>query len=309
MMDFRTAMESAGLRPRDIVADGKIRRCKTETHPGKRNGWYVLHPGHGMQPCRGAWGDWASGSGEPTGHWTEESGSNRRPPTQAQIEARQRARAAERAARLAAMRAARDFWRECQPVRRPPQYLHDKGLSMLGCSGLRMWRDKLVAPVFQDRWLVSVQTISAEGIKRFWPGAPVKGGCMVLERPAAPVTALCEGLATGLAVFQSARQVRVVVCFDAGNLLPVVQRIRPSGSVVIAADNDWGTQERRGFNPGLEKARAAAELIGCGVAYPEGIDGTDWADWLKETGAAGPKRMERLILAKARYVHAMEAGP
>lgn len=309
MMDFRTTLEGAGLRPRDIVADGKIRRCKTDTHPAKRNGWYVLHPGHGLQPSHGAWGDWASGGGEALGRWTEEAGMSRALPTQAQIEARTRARADERAARLAAMRAARDFWRWSSPLRRPHQYLADKGLSMLGCTELRTWRDKLVAPVWHGEWLISVQTISAEGLKRFWPGAPVKSGCMVLERKGAPVTAFCEGLATGLAVFQSVRQVRVVVCFDAGNLLPVVQRLKPAGSVVIAADNDWQTNERRGFNPGLEKARSAAELIGCGVAYPSGIDGSDWADYIKELGSGAARRCEREILARSKYVHAMEAGP
>lgn len=125
-----------------------------------------------------------------------------------------------------------------------------------------------MVPVWHGDWLISVQTIGLDGVKRFWPGAPVKGGCVVLDRPRAAVTVLCEGLATGLALFQSMRQARVVVAFDAGNLLPVVDRLKPTGSVVIAADNDHATLAKRGFNPGLDKARNAAELIGCGVAYP-----------------------------------------
>jgi putative DNA primase/helicase len=92
------------------------------------------------------------------------------------------------------------------------------------------------------------------------------------------------------------------VCFDAGNLLPVVQRLKPTGSVCIAADNDHKTLAKRGFNPGVEKATNAANLIGCGVAYPQGIEGSDWADALLQWGQRASKRIEREILAKARYV-------
>jgi putative DNA primase/helicase len=161
-----------------------------------------------------------------------------------------------------------------------------------------------VVPVLHGDWLVSVQTIGLNGEKRFWPGAPVKAGCFVLDRPRAAVTTIVEGLATGLAVFQGLRQARVIVAFDAGNLLPVVQRIKPTGSVCIAADNDHGTQTKRGVNPGLEKARNAAELIGCGVAYPTGIEGSDWADFLKQVGEGAARKMERLILGQCRYIEA-----
>ena len=100
---------------------------------------------------------------------------------------------------------------------------------------------------------------------------------------------------------------QVVVCFDAGNLLPVVQRIKPTGSVVMAADNDIGTQAKRGFNPGLEKATNAAELIGAGVAYPRGIEGTDWADFLAQVGEGAARKAERLILGQAKYVTGVAA--
>jgi phage/plasmid primase-like uncharacterized protein len=85
-------------------------------------------------------------------------------------------------------------------------------------------------------------------------------------------------------------------------LMPVVNRLRPTGNVVLCADNDHGTLARRGFNPGIEKATNAAELIGAGVAYPQGIEGTDMADLLKEHGTAGAKKVERLVLGASRYV-------
>ena len=297
-MMFEQAIRMAGLRPRDVVADGRIRRCDTEAKPGRRNGWFVLHPdGHGT------WGDWASGGSEALGHWRDE-----RATVDPAALARQQAlvskiRERERAARVQAIRGARQFWNvKARPVRQLHPYLSGKGLVAKGTAGLRACDGWLVIPVMFRGSVISVQRISESGEKLFWPGAPVKGGHYLLDRPGAAVTVLCEGFSTGLAVYQSMRHARVVVAFDAGNLQPVANELRPTGSVVFAADNDYGTMARRGTNPGLEKARNAAELLGAGVAYPQGITGTDWADALKEWGQPGARRIERQILAKARYV-------
>lgn len=296
-MSFEQALRSAGLHPREVAADGRIRRCATESHPHKRNGWHVLHPdGHG------SWGDWASGGGEALGHWPDERAKVDAAATARMAEQSRQQRDRERQHRIQAMRSARAFWAKARPLNRPHKYIAEKGLSPLGCAGLRTHDGLLVVPVWLGDWLISVQTITVDGVKRFWPGAPVKAGCFLLDRPHAAVTAVVEGLATGLAVFQSMRQARVIVAFDAGNLLPVIDRLNPVGSVVIAADNDHGTQAKRGFNPGIEKARNAANLIGCGVAFPTGIEGSDFCDLLKEYGVGGAKHIERLVLSEARYV-------
>ena len=208
----------------------------------------------------------------------------------------------ERSDRVAAMRRARVIWANAAPLRQAHPYLSGKGLSMLGCDGLRLAGGCLLVPVMLDRGLISLQSITGDGTKKFLPGAPVKAGAFVLARPRAAVTAICEGLATGLAVYQCVRQATVIVAFDCGNLLPVIQRVKPHGSVVIAADNDHRTMAARGFNPGLDKARNAAELIGCGVAYPEDIEGSDWCDFLMQRGQGAAKKVERLILAQAKYV-------
>lgn len=293
-MSFENAMRASGLIPGAIVADGKWRRCKTTDKPGKRNGAFVLYP-----DGRGYFRNWATDDG--VNSWRDETVTQARAVDPAIA---QRQREKDRAYRLQAMRSARSFWSSARPLNRLHPYLDRKGLSPLGCAGLRGADGLLVVPVWHGEWIVSIQTITTDGAKRFWPGAPVKAGAFVIDRPRAALTVVCEGLATGLALFQSVRQARVVVAFDAGNIMPVIDRMRPTGSVCIAADNDHGTQARRGVNPGLEKARNAAELIGCGVAYPEGIEGTDFADLLKEYGQGGAKRIERLILAGARYVAA-----
>lgn len=280
--------------PGDIVPDGRWRRCKTADKVSKRNGAYVLHP-----DGRGYWRNWATDDG--VSSWSDDKADHAKAIDPQVLEQRRRR---ERANRLQAIRSARAFWNNARPLNRPHPYIERKGLTPLGCAGLRQHDGLLVVPVLWKQSLISIQTITSDGIKRFWPGAPVKAGCYVIDRPRAAVTVLVEGLATGLAVFQAVRQARVMVAFDCGNLMPVVDLIRPRGSVCIFADNDHGTEAKRGFNPGREKASNAAELIGCGVAWPTGIEGTDAADFLREVGEGAARKLERHILAAARYVEA-----
>lgn len=295
-MRFEDALRLAGLMPRDIVADGKIRRCASEMNPRKRNGWYVLHlDGHG------AWGDWTSGSGQSLGTWKDENATQQSvsPEVVAKMQAQ---RDRERQYRIQSVRSARAFWNRAKPLSLHHPYLAGKGLSPVGCSALRMHDGLLVVPVMLGDSLISVQTITAEGVKKFWPGAPVKAGALTLHRERSAVTVLVEGLATGLACFQAVRNSTVIVCFDSGNLVRVAERMRPAGSVVIAGDNDHATFVKRGFNPGLDAARNAADLIGCGVAYPEGIESTDWCDCIREWGEGANRRIERAILSKVKFV-------
>lgn len=294
-MTFEQALRMAGLRPREVVADGRWRRCATDDKPLRKNGAYVLYPwGIGHFRNRAVDGT--------ENHKWEDGTRTDHTPSAEHLERMRRQREQERADRLAGIRRAREQWARATPCRLLHPYLQRKGLSALGTVGLRELDGWLVIPVLWRGSVISIQRIHPDGTKRFAVGAPVKGGHYVIDRPRAALTVICEGLATGLALFQCLRQARVLIAFDAGNLLPVIQAVKPTGSVVIAADNDAGTQARRGFNPGLDKARNAAELIGCGVAYPEGIEGTDFCDLLREHGPQAAKRIERLVQAGARYV-------
>lgn len=302
-MNFEQALRGAGLIPGHIEADGRLRRCATETKPAKKNGWYVLHAdGHGV------WGDNMIAPRQMLGSWKDSAAKYTAPSPelQARIQAQ---RDRDRAYRVQATKNARAFWNASRPLNRPHPYIEGKGLTPQGCAGLRTNDGLLVVPVVNGDWLTSVQTIAADGEKKFWPGATVKGGAFILQRERAAITVIVEGLSTGLAVYQSVRMARVVVTFDSGNLLPVIQRIKPSGSVVIGADNDFKTARlphMHGVNPGIAAAKNAAELIGCGVTWPEGCEGgrsgADWADALAEWGATGPRKVERAILAGAKYV-------
>jgi len=310
---FAQALQAHGLLPGRVVADGRLRRCATRDKPRGRNGAYVLHPqGYGF------FMNWALDAG--MHHWrggTADSGTSA-----AQV-LRQQQRKSEFVVRQrAARQAVQAAWRAAAPLRGPHPYLAAKGLDMAGCTALRVDGGNLLVPMMWGRHIASIQTITPQGQKRFFAGAAMRGCCLVLNRPRAAVALLCEGLATGLALLQSVVQARVLVCFAAGNLPLVAQRLHAAGqlrgNVLVCADNDHATQARTGRNPGLEKAREAADLIGAGLAMPEGIQGTDWADALQEwerefagrnphasaarCRAAAQSRLQQLVLREGLHV-------
>ena len=297
---FRAVMSAHGLEPRDVVADGRWYRCPTIDKPRKRNGCYVLWPcgTRGFFKNYALHDDWCE--------WRDEHALIA-PSLETQRRIREN-REREQRRRIAAIHAARVYWDGAKPAGLHP-YIRRKGLSMLGMRGLRERDGKLLVPMYQGRLLMSVQTIDADGEKRFWAGAPVKGMSFEIARERASITCLCEGLATGLAIFQSVRQARVIVAFDSGNLLPAVEHLQLRSAVVVCADNDHGTLAVRGFNPGLVAAQKVVDAIGCGIAYPTDIEGTDWADAFKEWGARASSRIQREILDNVKLVRAKGMDP
>ena len=162
-------------------------------------------------------------------------------------------------------------------------YMRNKRCSMSGAAGLRVSEDGwLLIPIFRNGRFISVQRISPDGEKRFASKAPTKGGHFILHRVRFSMTILCEGVATGLTIFEACIVARVIVCFSAENLVTVAEWGEWSGLVAIAADNDMNTEERTGRNPGIECAERAAKIIGCGVAIPYPETGTDFNDVLCE---------------------------
>lgn len=270
-MDFRSFLHSIGLLPREIEP-GKWQRCATTNHPKKKNGSFKLADdgliGWGM--------DYAVHSDLCV--WRPDADM---PDVKIDHAAIARRRAEQARAAEAASEAAREYYAASRPLQGGHPYLDGKGLSVAGCGGLRVDRSGwLVIPMFVGRNVSSIQRISPDGEKKFWPGAPV-GGAVYPIGARALMTVVCEGFATGLTLRHALPSARVIVAFNAGNLSHAVRLVGRDGLAVVAADNDHETALRVGFNPGIEKASEAAASVGIGVAYPS-CSGSDWDDFRQE---------------------------
>jgi putative DNA primase/helicase len=285
MTTFDEFLRGLGLTPRTVSADSKWRRCPTTSHPKKRNGSYKLDSSGSIGWAQ----DWATM--EQPAQWTA-MGENGAPVRVNQEEMRENHRQA-MAKQAEAIRRAQEFYRVAAPLRGGHPYLERQGLDMTGCFGIRLDAEGwIVVPAWRDRQLVSYQRISPTGEKRFAPGCPIQGSSYVIERRGATVTVLVEGWATGLAVYAAMRDARVIVGWHASNLALAPGTVR--GWRAVAADNDHQTAERIGRNPGRDAAEEAARVLKCRVAWPEGIEGTDWADYRRE-------KFEALVQVKQKH--------
>ncbi|WP_175772819.1 DUF927 domain-containing protein [Paraburkholderia phenazinium] len=186
---------------------------------------------------------------------------------QADLDARQR-----EAAELAAL-----IWTAAGSAPADHPYLVRK---RIGPDGLRLYRgDLCIGGVACDGALMvpardaagqlsTLEFILPNGDKRYLPNGRKSGRFAIIGEPgAARATVLiAEGYATG-ATLAAATDLPAAVAFDAGNLLAVATALRaafPDVRIVVCADDDHRTPG----NPGIAKARAAADAVGGGVAVP-----------------------------------------
>lgn len=138
--------------------------------------------------------------------------------------------------------------------------------------GLRIHGGVLLVPVRDAKGVLhSLQSIAADGSKRFLPSGRVKGCYHAIGRVSGKVL-ICEGYATGATLYEQTKHA-VAVAFNSGNLLPVAKALRakfPCIDVVICADDDHATEG----NPGLTAATEAARAVGGLLAVPDfaGLD-------------------------------------
>jgi len=301
---FRAAIHSAGLTPPEVIeADGRLHRFASQGKRGDDAGWYVLHD-DGIPA--GAFGDWRTGASET---WRANIGRRLSPQEEAahraRIEAMRREREAEDARRKAEAREkAGAIWQSALPAADDHPYLVGKGVR---AHGLRLHEGALVVPMRDGAELHSLQFIDADGEKRFLAGGRVGGCYFPIGKPDG---ALCiaEGYATGASIHESTG-FAVAVAFDAGNLLPVARVLRqkfPKLRLIVCADDDVNTEG----NPGLSKAREAAQAVDGFLAVPdfgaERPDGaTDFNDLHRHAGPAAV----RACIEAAQRVQSSEPAP
>lgn len=265
LVQFRAALAARGiLLPVEIIADGRIHRCDAEGKGGKGDAAYLLHldgvPAGGFENHRDGFG-WEN--------WRADIGRRLTPSEEAaqreKIEAARRIRDDEDKRRKAEARnKASTLWNESQQCESHP-YLALKGLS--SAHGARLHSNKLLIPMRDEvGTLHSLQFIDGDSNKRFLSGGRVRGCYYSIGKPDG-VLCVCEGYATGASIYE-ATGFAVAVAFDAGNLLPVAKAMRAKFTdlkIILAADDDWQTKG----NPGLTKAKEAAQAVGGLLAVPD----------------------------------------
>ncbi|MCZ7857066.1 toprim domain-containing protein [Agrobacterium salinitolerans] len=310
--EFVAAMASAGVHmdrasrggPHPI-ADGKMHRADALGKKSKRNAhvWYVLYL-DGALPA-GAFGDHQAG--------IEDTWSAKKPSSMTAEEKRdlkdrmKKAAAAKEEARNKMHAHASDqaagVLKATGKAVVDHAYLAKKGLPVF--PGLRVLRSdvrytvadeeepktaragNLVVPIFSpDAQLAGLQFIGPDGRKLFLKGMKKEGNYHSIGKPpedANGVILIAEGYATA-ARLHDATGYLTIAAFDAGNLVPVGKAIRkkyPKARLVFAADNDRMTVAPI-ENPGVTKAKEAAEAVSGRVSIPVFEDGditsTDFDD-------------------------------
>lgn len=290
--EFADALHRAGLRVKGAPKmDGQKHRTPVEgDRKGRLSGTYIGHldgypAGYILNFKTGEEIRWKAS--RPYRELTPEE----REQAKARAAADQASRDAARQHREAVTsHKARAIWNRAKPAQGHP-YLEAKGVAAHGLRQDR--RGYLLAPMRDaDGRLWGVQTISAGGGKLYMKGGRKQGMFAMLgePRPGEPLV-IAEGFATA-ATMREATGFAVVAAFDSGNLLDVARAFRerdPARPIIFASDNDHHLPRREVPLPnvGVEKARAAAEVVGGVVLLPNftpSDKGTDWNDYAAQHG-------------------------
>lgn len=273
-----------GLLVNSLECDGQLHRVSTQLKPKGKNGWYIAF----TEAPTIVMGDWQTGITETWRTDGHKQTHNERVEIQQAIKKAEAERARNHAL---ATQQARDIYSHAKPVT-DHQYLTDKAID--APSVIRCKDSLLIVPLIDYSLnkpeLINVQTINAQGFKKFTKGGRVTGLCCPIELPInEPITRLyiAEGLSTAVSVHQITG-CSVLAAMNANNLTPVAKIARqrwPDIEIIITGDDDYLTERKTGSNPGKDKAINAASMIRAKTAFPpftfeEKLAGlTDWNDY------------------------------
>lgn len=230
-MDFLSFVRAHGILIDTVPPVGRWMRLPTQTHPRKRNGAVKFMGDFGFCQEHSTMTEVAV--------WRSE-GESREAAQRVQAVANHAAQETVRAQRRAADKAGQ-MLSECELKAHP--YLSAKGFpdERVNVNG-----EHMLIPMRVGRDVVGVQTINADGEKKFLFGQRCSLAQFIFASAVPGTHIVCEGYATALSIRQAMAAIKrpytLHVCFSAGNMKKVAQSLQ-SGFVV--ADNDAsGTGER-----------------------------------------------------------------
>lgn len=279
------AFERSGLPFPGEPEPGKVRRFSTRPNDrSDRAGWARMLPDGAA--C--AFGDWREGCS----YLWQQRDTDAPPPTKAErtAAARKHAEAAlaaetlrERDYAQAAAEAAA-LWATLEPCPDTHRYAVSKNIIP---EGARIDAEgRMVLPVLDDGGRIqSLQSIAADGTKRFHPGGRMAAGRLFLGTPAKgePII-LAEGYATACSIRAATGQT-VCVAFSGGNMARVAADLRKRigmGALLIAGDLD---QHGKGAEYAQAAAEAGAPAIVVLPVFRDGRPAGDFNDLAQAEGA------------------------
>jgi putative DNA primase/helicase len=263
--------------------NGSIVRCKTRDSKSKKNGWYIgwTHLFKGKEYITCKYGDW---SRDDKGHtfksWLDDKALSQADLAVLQHQRQQAQRKLDAERIKAGQQAAQRAQRQWQALSQTgtSHYLERKAIKGFG---IRYGKNSITVPLRDEQGhITSLQTIYDDGGKYFLPDGRIKACCHIIGAPFFNQP-LCfaEGYATAASIHQ-ATGFPVVVCFNAGNLEPVITRFKTDDTIkaakfIVCADNDQWKPDKG--NPGIEKATQAAKKHDCYLVSPDftGLDITN----------------------------------
>lgn len=297
MNNLITELQNNGLIVASPILDGSIKRCATTDKPKGKTGWYIgwtkYLSSKDIICC--SMGDWTKGNDalatyksweHDTTHKFSQSDLDAIKATQA--DQQRKVEAAKVKQHKEAAKKSTEQWLSLSETGNS-RYLESKGVKGYG---LRYGNDSkegdyIAIPIRNhDGDLKGLQLIYDNPLsydtarnKTFTSGVEKKGNFHLIGS-LTPLTPLCfvEGYATGASVHETTGY-PVIVCFDAGNLKPVIEVWRkkyPTQNLIICADNDqW-----KPVNTGIIKATEAAKAHDCFLAIPDFTGLTKTKGWI-----------------------------
>lgn len=273
--DIYNTFCKSGLTPPDsLIIDGKIHRYAQPEKRHSTSSWYILFQcGDGVAGCIG---DFRLDIRQKVASWAGSCVSQVEQDLAAEKIAQAAARA-ENERRLQQNIAAKICVEQLQasrPASPNHPYLVRKSVQPHHCRENEVG-DLLIPVTDIDGAIMSLQTINYACMKRFFPGAKMRGGMHVIQGKRSDAIYLVEGWATGASVVEYTDHT-TICCFSSGNLPVVAEIVRqhyPDIPMAIIADHD---------DAGIKAANKAAYATGARVWYPP-VAGYDFNDWVKAT--------------------------
>lgn len=296
---FLNFLNGLGIQPydeRDIVIDGELHRYRTHDDKSYNlSGAYCIYP-EGLPA--GFAQDWRKGIKATWKYDTSDLDDEHQAyynSEEFKRKAEQERRKADEKRQQAKMErseVAAQLWETLKEVPDDHPYLLSKHIQNYGLR-YNPYMKALCVPLRNiSGRIMSIQWIPDEPgqHKTFFKGAMLDGAFWCLElftigHEDAGVILLGEGMATMAKVYELTNYpcVAAMSCHRLLGIASILRKAYPNCTIVICADNDLGTEQERGYNPGLREAKSVVKRgYADAVIYPkfESADkGTDWDDY------------------------------